>query len=94
MNFNLTPGTLVVIKRNALVQRFGTETEFFLPSATTAMVVQLSHLWHELGTIAEPSPSYLVLFAGETRLYIVPGDMIMTPDQATDPSRLFGWLRG
>lgn len=91
---DLTPGALVVIKDFALVRRFNSEEEHYTERMQAGLVLTLSHIWHELGDSKEPQPTYLVFFSKDMRLYYVPADCLLTPDQATDPGRLFGRLRG
>ena len=90
----MNPGDHVVVKDFTLVRKVGSDEEHYTERMQNGLIVQLSHLWHELGSEAEPQPTYLVLFSREMKLYYVPADGMLTPDQATDPSRLFGRLRG
>lgn len=93
MTGNLTPGTLIVVRDNTLVRRWGSEEEHYTQRLQNGMVLQqLAYLWRE-GEYRD-SPTYLVLFSNDMRIYLVPADSLLTPDQATDPGRLFGRLRG
>lgn len=91
---DLTPGALVVVKDFALVRRFNSESEHYTERMQTGLVLTLSHVWYELADTGQPSPTYLVMFSKELRLYYVKADDLLTPDQATSPDRLFGRLRG
>jgi len=90
---DLTPGTLVVVRDFALVRRFNSEEEHYTEKMQVGLVLALTHIWSELGS-GEASPTYLVMFSRDMRLYYVAYDSLLTPSQATDPSRLFGRLRG
>ena len=89
-----SPGSLVVIKDFVLVRRFNSEEEHYTERMQTGLVLTLAHIWHELGSDGDAEPTYLVMFSKDMRLYYVPSSGMMSPDQATCPSRLFGRLRG
>lgn len=91
---DLTPGTLVVVKDFALVRRFNSEEEHYTGRMQAGLVLTLSHIWREVGRSVEPQPTYLVMFSNDMRLYYVTAGDLLSPDQATDPGRLFGRLSG
>ena len=91
---NLEPGQFVVIKPGALIRRFGCNEESYVEAHRSGMVIQQSHLWRELGNDSEPVPDYMVLASHDMRIYYVSSSHLLTPDALSDPSRLFGRLRG
>lgn len=86
------PGTLVVVKDFTLVRRFNSEETGYTEKMQVGIVVTLSHVWYDCGRSVEPN--YLVMLSNDMRLYYVPSNGMLTPDEATDPGRLFGLLRG
>jgi hypothetical protein len=89
----LMPGDLVVIKDCSLVRRYLSEEEHYTHRLQNGLVIMMTHVWTELGS-GQAEPTYLVLFSRDMRLYYVARTHMLTPDQASDPSRLFGQLSG
>lgn len=84
----LTPGTHVVIKDFSLVRRLASEEEHYTSGLQNGIVLQLAHVWREGDE--RPEPTYLVLFSRDMRIYYVPESMLLSPDEASSPGRLFG----
>lgn len=78
----------MVIKEFTLVRRLASEEEHYTHRMQNGIVLQLAYLWRE-GEYRD-SPTYLVFFSNDMRIYYVPAGNMLTPDQATDPGRLFG----
>ena len=89
----LTPGSHVVVRSGALVRRYNSEEEHYIEGMATGLIIQLTSTWYETGSM-ELTQRYLVLFSVDSRMYYVEATDLLTPDQASDPGRLFGRLRG
>lgn len=90
----LTPGTLMLVRPSSLVRRWNSEEEHYTSRLQNVIVIQRSHQWREDASDREVFPDYLVLFSNDGRMYLVSAGHLVTPDQARDPSRLFGRLSG
>lgn len=76
----------------ALVNRTSSNEESYTSRYQVGIVVRVSHLWREpAGYFYADAvlPTYVVLFSSDSRTYNVPASYLCSPDELTDPSRLF-----
>lgn len=94
---DFVPGELIVVRWGAEIKRHMTEIQFYTEEPNTALVVQQSHEWIEhdhLGALPGLSPTYLVLFSSDNRMYLVSGDCMQRLDDAESPRTTLQRLRG
>lgn len=93
----LHPGQLVVVMPGALVNRTQSNEESYTTRYHMAIVIRVSHMWREPEGRSYDDfvqPTYVVLFSNDSRTYSVPAGYLCSPDELTDPGRLFNRLSG